>query len=343
MTNVLMLKNLQNFVTAGLSGLTTKPDTEIADNILLWGGGTYEEAFYATTNDNYYKSSSGTTPITTLIKKDGTGKIGIFKISDTQAIVDVPNQGTVVIDASDDNGGIKIYDNGNSERVTIVPRDISMEYESGGIIKTSITAAGNKVGSMNPFLFWAESLTDTKYKISISNGSYFRFKVDRDMNATEGYSANAHIYLQNGLGLKITLFNGKIYTEDYLYSQYFKTPNLQIEDSSIFAYGKLSLYVKLTDVSPLSTSDHNYINSESNVDVEFWGTIAILSLKKDVRVLIGTNGIMLSESPAHRVIMNNNASYTDVRFVGLPYKNELDNDAQYGTLYVENGVVKVKE
>ncbi len=71
------------------------------------------------------KSSSGTTPITTLIKKDGTGKIGIFKISDTQAIVDVPNQGTVVIDASTDNGGIFIKDSNGADKVVITPNSVS--------------------------------------------------------------------------------------------------------------------------------------------------------------------------------------------------------------------------
>ena len=93
-------------VNAGLSG--TKDD-----NILLWGGGTYSEAVSAAADDNdYYKQpDKGNEQITTLIKKDGQGKIGIFKISDTQAVVDVPNQGKVIIDTSESDGGIRLFNN----------------------------------------------------------------------------------------------------------------------------------------------------------------------------------------------------------------------------------------
>ena len=94
MTNVLMLKNLAGNVTAGMSGLTTKTGTTTADNVLLWGGGTYDEAFAAALSANYYKS--GTTPITTLLKKDGTGKIGIFKISDEEVVVDTGDSKTII-------------------------------------------------------------------------------------------------------------------------------------------------------------------------------------------------------------------------------------------------------
>lgn len=128
MTNVLMLRDLANNVTAGLSGLTKyKPSgssTTLEDLVLLWGGATYDEAFYAARNAGYLKKAGGD-PITTLLKKDGTGKIGIFKISDTQAVIDVPNQGKVVIDASTANGGIFIKDSGGIDRVVISPLSLN--------------------------------------------------------------------------------------------------------------------------------------------------------------------------------------------------------------------------
>lgn len=128
MTNVLMLRDLANKVTAGLSGLTKyKPSgssTTLEDLVLLWGGATYDEAFYAARNAGYLKKAGGD-PITTLLKKDGTGKIGIFKISDTQAVIDVPNQGKVVIDASTANGGIFIKDSGGIDRVVISPLSLN--------------------------------------------------------------------------------------------------------------------------------------------------------------------------------------------------------------------------
>lgn len=119
MTNVLMLKNLQGVVTAGMSGLTKLPsDSSKSENVLMWGGGTYEDAYNAAESADYYKKDSAT-PITTLLKKDGTGKIGIFKISDTQAVVDVPNQGKVLIDASTTNGGIFIRNNKGENKISI--------------------------------------------------------------------------------------------------------------------------------------------------------------------------------------------------------------------------------
>ena len=116
MTTMLHLKNLQNFVTAGLSGLSK-------DNILLWGGATYDEAFYAAQHDEYRTGENGR-PITTLLKKDGTGKIGVYKISETQAIVDVPNQGKVVIDASNENGGIYIQNKLGIDKAVISTKNV---------------------------------------------------------------------------------------------------------------------------------------------------------------------------------------------------------------------------
>ena len=118
MTNVLMLRNLgtngeDGSVTAGMSGLTTYNDKE--DKVLLWGGGTYEEAFAAANSDTY---ETGNGDITTLLKKDGTGKIGIFRISDTQAVVKT-DQGEVLIDASTDNGGIFIRNSSGENKISI--------------------------------------------------------------------------------------------------------------------------------------------------------------------------------------------------------------------------------
>ncbi len=112
-TGVILLMDGEK-VTAGISGVKD-------DNILVFGGGTYSEAVNAAKNDNDYhkQPGKGDKQITTLIKKDGTGKIGIFKISDTQAVVDVPNQGSVVIDASSTNGGIFIRNTSGENKVSI--------------------------------------------------------------------------------------------------------------------------------------------------------------------------------------------------------------------------------
>lgn len=96
MTNVLMLKNLKGAVTAGMSGMTRSSynNTVVPDNVLMWGGGTYVDAFLAALSKDYLKED-GTT-ITTLLKKDGTGKIGCFKINGSSAVVDNDGSKTII-------------------------------------------------------------------------------------------------------------------------------------------------------------------------------------------------------------------------------------------------------
>ena len=91
LTNILALQN-NTAITAGMSGIK-------GDNVLLWGGGTYDDAKNAAAN-NYYKSGSTTDKITTLLKKDGTGKIGAFYIDDDTVKV-VTNTNTIIITNQD--------------------------------------------------------------------------------------------------------------------------------------------------------------------------------------------------------------------------------------------------
>lgn len=108
-TSVILLRD-GNEVTAGMSGVKD-------DNILLFGGGSYDEAVNAAASPTYDKGDG--TPITSLIKKDGQGKIGIFQYNETQAIVDVEGQGRILIDASQTNGGIYLL-NGHGQAKTIL-------------------------------------------------------------------------------------------------------------------------------------------------------------------------------------------------------------------------------
>lgn len=137
-------------VNAGLSGLDD-------DNVLAWGGGDYEDAVTAAQNSDpengngTYNKKDGT-EITTLLKKDGTGKIGIFKISETQAVVKT-NQGEVLIDGTDNNGGVYIKD-------------------SNGIIKSAIINDSiSKYEPPTPDEETLGSLTQSSYKTVYTNNS----------------------------------------------------------------------------------------------------------------------------------------------------------------------------
>lgn len=170
MTNVLLLKNENNKVTAGMSGLAgTRSNLE---KVMLFAGGTYEDATLAA-NDPDYKKKDGT-PITTLIKKDGTGKIGIFKISDTQAIVDVPNQGQIVIDASTANGGIFIKDNRGLDKAVITPQNLDdISLDNTYIIQANESATDATFTNNSTWLYTKRiaTFTDADKGTNIISGS----------------------------------------------------------------------------------------------------------------------------------------------------------------------------
>ena len=127
--------------TAGISGLNS-------DGILLWGGATYSEACNAATegNDYYTQPGKGDRQITTLIRKDGTGKIGIFKISKTQAVVDVQGQGSVLIDASS-RGGIYVRNSNGENKISIKNGEIGNDF-----IPEEYTETGKKSFSFSNVL-----------------------------------------------------------------------------------------------------------------------------------------------------------------------------------------------
>ena len=86
LSNILALKDMNGNVTAGMSGLNnlSVSGQTLKDEVLMWGGGTYNEAFAASKNN--YKSDTNKF-IPTLLKKDGTGKIGVFEIDTNKAVV----------------------------------------------------------------------------------------------------------------------------------------------------------------------------------------------------------------------------------------------------------------
>lgn len=128
-TNVLMLKDEKGNVVAGMSGVVGTADNP--ENVLMWGGGNYAEAFYAAIND--YKKNDAGALITTLLKKDGTGKIGVFRIGEDKVVVQT-DDGIVVID---DNLGITCQRAGDAEPVIVVtPQELSNIEDLKDEVKT---------------------------------------------------------------------------------------------------------------------------------------------------------------------------------------------------------------
>ena len=151
LTNVLALKNANDKVTAGMSGIDD-------DNILLWGGGTYEDAVTAKNNTTNYKKQDGT-PITTLLKKDGTGKIGVFRIESSKAsIYDGDGKERVLITTDSLGDYIEgFFDAADDDIRTL---ELSRTYSSSSSPVPSITRNSLSTSS---FKYTTYVLADTLY------------------------------------------------------------------------------------------------------------------------------------------------------------------------------------
>ena len=152
LTNVLALRDTDNTtVTAGMSGVKS-------DNILLWGGGTYEDAVTAKNNTTSYKKQNGT-PITTLLKKDGTGKIGVFRIESNKAsIYDGDGKERVLI--TTDSLGDYIEDFFEAADNGIETLELNRTYSSSSSPTPSITQNSLSASS---FKYTTHVLADTLY------------------------------------------------------------------------------------------------------------------------------------------------------------------------------------
>ena len=169
MTNVLMLKNEQGNVTAGMSGLVGTADNP--ENVLMWGGGTYENALNAL---------KGLLKLPVLLTKTGYGSnIGCFKVME-------------------DNQTIRVESNGMDIMISTKPiQEIVASYYtfySEGYTKQSSTNSG-RVELMKYPYFGGQSLRLEIKRLngsaysnsSISNpqNSYYDLKIIRFENDTE--------------------------------------------------------------------------------------------------------------------------------------------------------------
>ena len=113
MTQLLQLKDMQEQPQAGMSGLQ--------DNILLWGGGSYNDAVAAIEGD--------ANNINTLFRKDGTGKMGVFEVNRDNTRI-ATSQGAIVID---DNEGMSCLRPNESEPVVkVTPNELPNLEMMGG-------------------------------------------------------------------------------------------------------------------------------------------------------------------------------------------------------------------
>lgn len=366
MTNVLMLKNLAGSVTAGMSGLTTHNNKE--DKVLMWGGGTYEEAYAAANNDTY-NTGSGT--ITTLLKKDGTGKIGIFKISDTQAVVDVPNQGKVIIDASTTNGGIRVLNSSGRINAALLPTSISSfkplannsviggeqsvyySMSNQSVTSTSKTIALSRMGSFTTSGTTTETLEQYTKETTITTASTRVGGNTVTLNGNIG---------TNGVNMFVVIKCELVYNDVSLYSiQYtdenqsgqtnINLSNVKISfpnsfSKSVTVSNSLGLQLKIT-IFTTNNAGGGYINSVSmNVSMGsiymYYKAYTSTTYTYSPQTIIGTDGLISLVSNSQYFMVDNSGKTQKIYAKGLQETKPTTtgNGELYVSNYLNTGLVK---
>lgn len=355
LTNVLALRNIDNTtVTGGMSGV-------INDNVLLWGGGTYEDAVSASESSDYI--SSGTSiPITTLIKKDGTGKIGAFFIdkdtvkvvSDTQTTIitnktineTAPLQTTIsgstgscLLDATS-TYTIRVEEFGNAHGYfEIIRHEVTGLTVGGGYtINVSLSDINLHVGCSEN-LYSDEPFNNTYcvaegrlngFKVIVMDGaSTDTVLAEKSFSSGGNYSKevyidpNYQIRYETGGTFNNTASSGVVSFKT-------KTNKIIIVLQS-FVYGKTNLGDFSTEYGDIVT------NLSPNV---YFNCLCEHTIKgTDKYTVIAKDGIAISSNSDAQFYINNTSSNLQVRMNGLPTS---DTDLNKGDLYTSNGTLKIK-
>lgn len=192
MLNVLMLKNEQGHVTAGMSGL--QGTSQNPEKVLMWGGATYQQALAAAESvdengdPDYIMNALGQI-ITTLLKKDGTGKIGVFYIGKDYAKIKT-DYGIVKMD--DDEGVSCILPDGEVA-VKMTPKELSSlssmlnQYETGTFYFDDDVQHSVQIDTLDEvgsYTFYGSYITKTRY---LSRGGTIVLK-GQDYQCSYSYS-----------------------------------------------------------------------------------------------------------------------------------------------------------
>ena len=349
MTNVMMLKNEQGEVKAGMSGLTND-----GENVLMWGGATYPEALYASIHNYLKKAGGGLIPI--LLKKDGTGKIGCFRVL---------NENTVSVMSADGTSEILISAGENAQDTNII-------IKQNGVTKVIISGDEINRNSVSGY-----SLTGKRNSGATVTNSNQTVVVEQ-INLTGGvgawtvdFEANNVIYGFYVSPLSsIRQIKGTISV--YLCNRLIGYANFTSGELSNATYTQeVSWISTISKFSSVTSALHNLEVMLSNVQVKrdgSWGTdfrnqlsvayvrfctgtgsdgskyvdksVNFSNVASDDIVQIGRNGIQVSHKSGGFVQMLNDNNDLYVRMFGLPTSIPTGNDKS-GKIYNWKGFLRV--
>lgn len=316
LTNVIELKNEQGEVTAGLSGIDS-------DNVLMWGGGTYDTAKEAA-KDNAH--------ITTVIKKDGTGKIGVFNIDDNKVVVDVLNQGKVIIDATEGSGGIYIEDNDGVDKIAITTKTLEDSgmlpaVDSADELSISGNMAGSCISSGNYMQYGNET------KITISNQYYNsgtltlnRVSIPISNIIHKNIQSSATVTGNASFRFEIRSLSGEV-----LYASAETTTSINLSDVTVMLNGG---YCEMCLIAKSRCSAYSPCKTTFDVSYVISGVISFSDYKP--KTLICKDGFLSAFDANHYFMVKNSNSGQEIYARGLSDKKGTDGT---GKLYTSSDFI----
>lgn len=328
-TNVLMVKDSNNAISGGLSGVSS-------DNIAFWSGGTLADAIGGNCN--------------VIIRKDGTAKIGSFIIEKDIAKIQLENGDFATMSASGieiqlTNGGkatygiegVTILDKDNEEKIKLVDSNVSIDnfidnvyqQEAQSIDPVRITNIPQYSGVIYPLTSKSEELgwrvnnakNNRKFNLTINDFTFARTYNDAPSASTPDEYYNVRIVLVDyndniiidykKIAIKIDFLNassatyyvhtGSIVTDDNKnnipwtngstgsYNQSVNLGSFSLNYDGVAGVGTWRLKVF---VNSLTSAPRSGSISLTNTSASYSATVENYSPK----TLIGTNGIFNFQS-----------------------------------------------
>lgn len=346
MANLLMLKDENGDVKAGMSGLTddSAETGNESEGVTLWSGGAYAEALEQAQAVAQNAISQLTKVLPVLITKTGKGsKIGCFNVVDENAVEIYSSNGRIRIDTS---YGIQYYDSNDILRLDLSQNDITMPSTTLVSIENGHVTAGSGV-AFDLLLGSVNLSTNVLYKCSVQSGSKVKMIFDGE-GTDDGYHGTCRIYLKNTRTNRIIdLYNGTWWgnfntTGGAPNGTISPQPDINLGSvTDLLEYGTWQLRAAITDCKMIwAERDYDYddhITSHSK-EAYFYGKLTFASTVDKRCIRIGANGMIIQASDANMIAMfNDNANVTDIRMVGLPQGDP----GVSGQVYVLNGALRI--
>lgn len=358
LTNLLLLKNESGKVTAGMSGL--QGTTDNPENVLLWGGGTYEDALKQA--NGLAAELAALLPI--LITKSGAGsKIGCFNVVNDHSISVTGSDGSqIIIDSGGDSGSpsISVIKNGETvteitskeiskktinlvrlSSITFDPNDSSSRVQISRfdmvVSRVDVSKVGLTVGTkygltMNATTAFIRLILFNPVGGSYPNMQNFKLRFDLYLGNTRLCSVD-EAKLSQGIGSsgQAVIATASLVTETRTMSisstddDYLNVRNITVTGE--YGGNSYDIYAAIYEIS-------FGIGDTSNYTV---GSLDLLESDGVTRTTIGSNGMIVKGDRGGFMQILNSEQRTYFRVAGLPIRQMLSgSEQQSGQVFVYN-------